>query len=167
MKNVEKSNVVRSAFIKGYRVDDNGQVISPSGKVRKTTVSKYGYLRFSFKDELGKHHILFAHRLAAYQWFGELAVSSELEVRHINGFRKDNRKSNLALGTASQNMMDKSVEARVAQARYAASKLRRFTDEQIAIIRAKRAAGCKLIDIANEFGTAKSTISYIINHATY
>lgn len=149
------------AYEKGYRVNDEGQVVAPRGNIRALTVDADGYYRFS----LGHNGSTRVHSLAAIQWFGDYDES--LEIRHLDGNPKNNARSNLALGTRSQNEMDKSAAVRQRVAARAASKQRKFTETTVAEIRMKWAQGATLKQLIAEYGGAKSTISYIVNNKMY
>lgn len=96
------------AYRKGYRVNTDGQPISPTGKLRKTCkyqTKRYVIEKFNIAVE-GKVVPIKVHQLCAYQKFG-LWDSSRIHVRHLDGNSLNNRPENIALGTASQNMLDR------------------------------------------------------------
>jgi hypothetical protein len=142
----------------------DGTVVDVSGFPRNTQL-KNGYLEFSIR--LGITRKVKVHVLAAYQKFGEACFQEGILVRHLNGVSTDNSLDNIAIGTASDNMMDLPPQARLARARHAATKLRSLTPEQVLELRKRFAAGEKLQTLATEFGVAKSTASYAINKKTY
>ena len=90
-----------------------------------------------------------------------------IQVRHLNGDPKDNSWDNIAIGTQSDNMMDIPIEERVRKAKLASSKIRRFTDEQVAMIRSDRAAGMTYSKLCQKYDTSKGTLSYMFNEAQY
>ena len=138
-----------------------GQVIAPRGNQRALTVDADGYYRFS----VGHNGSTRVHSLAAIQWFG--SYDEGLEVRHLDGNQKNNRRENLALGTATQNAFDKTATQRREHAQKAAAARRRFTDEQIAEIRRKFAAGVSQKTLIAEFGGTKSSMSGICTNRLY
>lgn len=149
------------AYEKGYRVNDAGQVVAPRGNIRALTVDPDGYYRFS----LGHNGSTRVHSLAAIQWFGD--YDGSLEIRHLDGDPRNNTRYNLALGTRSQNEMDKAAAVRQRVAAAAAATQRRFTEAVVAEIRMKWDRGATLKQLVAEYGGAKSTISYIVNNKTY
>jgi hypothetical protein len=67
---------------------------------------------FGIETPHGRKH-LSVHRLQAYQKYGEELYVGGLEVRHLDNVCSNNAESNIALGTKSQNAMDKPKETRV------------------------------------------------------
>lgn len=114
----------RIAFAKGYRVSRDGKTVnSRRGNPRTLRVNKDGYLQFNIKVGT-RCYPLKVHRLQAYQQFGESIFSAEC-VRHLDGNPANNAVENLALGTASENMMDRPSSARRAHAMRAVAVCRR------------------------------------------
>lgn len=162
------AELVRLADARGYRVNDSGDVIGPGGVTRKPYVNpKKPYQLFSLKDERGRHGHFFGHKLAAFQKFGEAALKPGVHVRHIDGNSLNNSPENLELGSASENMMDRSAVARRRSGTHAASFRRKLTPEQVDEFRRRRRSGEYLDALCAEFGIAKSTGSYIANGRTY
>ena len=64
----------------------------------------------------------------------------------------NNSFDNIAIGIASENMMDRPKEERVNHAIRAASHLRKFTDKEIADMRIDRANGATYKDIMEKYG---------------
>jgi len=160
------NDTIRHLIKMGYKVDDNGNVFTPTGKVRNVDIDKKGYKRFSIEYK-GTFRAISVHRVVAFQKYGEEAFKKEIQVRHKNGVCSDCTVGNILIGTASDNNMDKPEHVRKAVATKAAASLRKFTDSDIERIRELRKQGVKLNDIAEEYKVVKSTISYIINRRTY
>jgi len=154
----------------GYFVDDDGQVIGPRGP-RSTRTNKDGYHRFSVRiDGPGKRISgnIMAHQLAAYQKFGTGIFEKGVVIRHMNGDPLNNRESNLELGTHSQNMMDRTPEARLAHSKLAAKSLRKLqTPEEIAALRADQSAGMTYKQLSVKYKISTGSISYLINERYY
>lgn len=83
----------------GYSVDSEGNVYSPLRRL-KPRVHTHGYLRVGVRGE--DHYI---HRLVWTGFHG--GIPEGLQVRHLNGVKSDNRLVNLAVGTQSDNELDK------------------------------------------------------------
>lgn len=151
-----------------YAVTADGRVfnaIRKNGKFRKLDLSE-SYPRFGHKFEDGVRQVM-VHRLVAFKKYGEALFQPGIEVRHKDGNPGNFEESNIIIGTHSENMMDRSPERRVEVAKNAARRRRKFTDDQITEIRAKRIAGATLPQLAIEYRTYKSTLSYIVRGLTY
>lgn len=99
------------AHRKGYRVTDDGRVISPRGKERKLSVKpNEGYPRFR---HIKNGSPVMVHRLQAFQKFGYAMFAQGIEVRHLDGNSSNNRAENIAIGTKSDNAMDKPADVRL------------------------------------------------------
>jgi transposase-like protein len=79
----------------------------------------------------------------------------------------NNRPSNIAIGSPSDNMMDMRVSDRVDKAKKAAGARRCFSKEQAIEVCERYASGVSLKTLAREYGVANATISYLINGRTY
>ncbi len=156
----------------GYRVDDDGNIYGPKGRILKNSKNNTtGYCHVvtftKLIDGTRRSLCFYTHRLAAYQWFGDATLADNVEVRHLDGNKLNNKRSNLALGTHSQNMRDVAPELRQKKAQKAADQLKALTPEQVLELRAMRAAGARYIDLMEIFGIAKSTVAYIVQRKTY
>ena len=166
------------AFQRGYRLNEDGDLISPKGKALVSKVRK-------FKRKLGKsvhtqRYKVFSvyipnygtvtvlcHRLGAYQKFSKRVFEKGVLVRHLNGNSLDNSLSNLALGTVVDNRMDIPPEVRRRASLIASRQRRRFSDEIISQIRHDREAGMTYSQIGTKYQASKSTLSYLFNKASY
>jgi hypothetical protein len=155
----QSKSVARVVFAhnRGYYVTDDGVLFSPSGRqLRIQWTGKYP--AFSVKLN-GKSRLTKIHQLAAYQRFGEAALSDGVEVRHLNGNRLDCSSTNIAIGSPHDNRMDMPAHVRQKSAAVAASKRRVFTPEQVRDLRVESAAGASRGTLAKKYGVAKSTVS--------
>jgi len=151
------------AFTAGYRVNETGEVRSPTGLIRKLTTNSYGYKTFNMKLD-GCSYPILVHQLVAYQKFGEAAFAIDVVVRHRNGIRNDNTPDNILIGSHSENMMDIDPIARHAKALKAARSQAKLTDDDVAFI---RNAGMTLKQIMTKYGISKSTASLVRSGKTY
>ena len=167
----KQNESVKLAWNRGYRVDYEGNFISSKGNILTPIKNNRGYYCWTisnYKTDKGRNHTFNIHRLQAYQKFGDKLFEPSTQVRHINGNCLDNSWENIEIGTSSDNMMDKSVEIRRKIAKKAASKLRKFSDDEIESIRISYRSGIiTLPKLAKYYNVSKSTISYIINNHTY
>lgn len=165
------------AYERGYRVTDEGRVVSPHGRVlsikrhgsqRYPTVS----LRVGTQNTPSGMYGLPAHHLAAYCFFGEQALSSGLKVRHLNGDTEDLSRTNIRLGTGSDNEMDKTPAVRRASAQVARAAQKRpgnyrFTDDEVRSIRARSCDGETGAAIGRSLGVTKECIHLILKGVNY
>jgi len=157
---------VRIASAKGYIVLEDGSVRSPRWKMLRLHPRGDDRLAFSINTEEGSVSV-YVHQMVAYQKYGPDAFAEGVEVRHLNNDHKDNRPSNIKLGTHSQNMLDRPVEERVAHARKAAAVLRKLSDLEVEELRRDRAASMTYKQLRQKYGLTKSSISYILHAKTY
>ncbi len=179
MADSKRTRCIRIAFRIGYRVTDEGGVVAPSGRRLLVNANDAGYFHFSMTTHVADRERyglpraarVPVHRLAAYQLFGEDALQFGTDTRHLNGDRLDNRLVNIAIGTRSDNMMDRPAHARKAHAMKAACSPRRtrrkLTDDQVREIRKRLAAGESARALAKVFAVAKGTINNIMYGRSY
>ena len=111
MKSERAKFWTRWAYVKGYRVLDDGTLLNPSGKRLRATPSSSGYPTF----KVGSHkaqYTLQLHVFAAYCRYGEKALEAEC-VRHKDDVRTNCTRLNLRLGTRVDNAADLSEETRL------------------------------------------------------
>ena len=159
---------------RGYTVTDCGKLMGLRDNVIKASISgKQRYPTFS-TNWGGIVYGIPIHQFAAYIFFGERAFDDSLVVRHLNADRLDFSKSNIALGTYSENENDKPKEVRVrsAKAARAAQGYRpmnaKLTDDQVAIVRSfyndlkgNKAPNGSVIKLSEELGVSKTVIHKI------
>lgn len=110
---------ILKAVESGYTVNESGNVVNRNGVQIKSVISD-NYARFTIRLN-NSHAAVKVHRLLAYQKFGSVIFNKSIHVRHLNGNSLDNSYNNIAIGSASDNMMDKSPQARHESAKHAAS----------------------------------------------
>jgi HNH endonuclease len=98
---------IKLAELNGFWWDEDTQeLVTPRGTRHKPIL--YGKQRYpSYTTGFGSFLI---HKFVAYKLFGEDALLSI--VRHLDGNTLNLQRSNLALGTHSENNLDKSPEVR-------------------------------------------------------
>jgi hypothetical protein len=106
----------------GYTVNPfTGDVIGLRGGIRKLTDNRrgQGYLTLGVTDNqekrpngYGKTFPLPVHKFVAYLKWGDEAFAPGIDVRHKNNNAKDNRWSNILIGSRSDNMNDLPPEVR-------------------------------------------------------
>lgn len=151
-----------SAYEKGYRVTKDGVPQGIDVIEKSEYVGDTGYLCFSVKNRYG-HNYIHTHRLQAYQKFGEKIFDDDIQVRHLNGNKKDNSWSNISIGTQSDNMMDRPKKQRMRQAKYANEKV---SNKEAIEIRERVESGNyeTYKKLAEEYNLkSKSSIHYIVH----
>jgi hypothetical protein len=166
MRESKRNTAIIIAEERGYKVLDDGSVISPTGKRMNPRPDTEGYLRFNIKDDGETLHVM-VHKLAAFQRFGGVIFEEDQEVRHINNIRTDNAKGNVSFGTHSDNMMDVAASIRMHCALASALPKRKLSVPQVRELRALRKDGWTIRQLCKKYGLAISTVSYIINRKTY
>lgn len=116
MSYMSKANEVTAlAHRKGYRVTEQGEVVNATGRTRKCqTKRSKGDARLVFNVAIGYRKVfpVLVHKLQAYQKFGDEAFKVGTLVRHLDGNAFNNRPDNIALGTPTDNAMDRRPIAR-------------------------------------------------------
>jgi hypothetical protein len=125
-------------------------------RVKAVFITDQGYCQISYK---GKK--LNVHRIVYRYFHGKLDMS--MEVNHEDGNRQRNHKDNLTLLTPKQNIQH-SYNTLGRATNFGARKL---TPEDALQIRLANEAGRSMHKLAEDYGVAKSTISYIVNNKTY
>lgn len=98
-------NVKSLDWLPGYLVREDGQIVGPTGVIRKTKPNKGGYQTFN-AHVLGKCKTIRVHVLVCEAWHGPAPVGTDL-VRHLDGNRENNSASNLKWGTHVENAADR------------------------------------------------------------
>jgi hypothetical protein len=93
-----------------YEVSDQGRVRSIArprarGRILKPTSDPRGYQRITIHSTGSKRQVS-VHRLVCLAFLGDPPDDAS-EVRHLNGDPRDNRLTNLAWGSRSENARDK------------------------------------------------------------
>ncbi len=167
----KQKQAVVEAYTRGYRVNSNvvfnvrGEPVK--GFYIKSSRRNLFYHHFSVKIG-GSSWNVRTHLLVAYQKFKEKLFEEGIQVRHLNNNSTDNNESNIELGTAQQNAMDRSPEDRRKHAIKASQHIHRLkTKEEITEFLTDRANGMSFKKLAQKWGMNLSTISCLFNQAEY
>ena len=150
------------AYEKGYRVSSDGVVTSGGGKIRKLASQKRGKderRSFTVSTPFGVYPIP-VHRLVAYQKFSEAMIEPGFVVRHLDGDACNNALDNIAIGTASDNSMDRPPLARQLHAQKGSRGQGRLDDITWALVQADYDAGVGYKKLRTKYGVNVSTLSY-------
>lgn len=85
-----------------YKVDSNGSVYGPRGKILKPRCDKDGYLRLNMMHPRDGRKTFLVHRLMMLTYFGE--TPSGFCIDHIDRNKQNNSVQNLRFVTTAQNM---------------------------------------------------------------
>lgn len=128
----------------GFLAGSDGTIVGPSGRVRRAGLSNSGYLYF------GRN--VYAHALVCEAFHGPRPEG--MEVAHHDGNRLNNQAGNLRWTTHRDNEADKIRHDQVARGdRSGRAKL---TSEQVAQLRADRAAGDAMRTLAARYDISAS-----------
>ena len=154
------SKVENIASKRGYKVTEDGLFLNPKG-CEIGTIDKRGYkqtnIRVNF--ELIK---LSAHRLQAFQKYGNKIYQQQIEVRHKNGIRSDNTWENILIGSHKDNMMDIPEQIRVQKSKQATSFVSKHNKLDIIEFYNKVRSYKKTMDKFNI--SSKGTLNYILKN---
>jgi hypothetical protein len=117
-------------YRRGYRVKRDGTLVNPQGVPIHGNKPKPGtYRRFTVNCVIDGRQLqlhLDAHRLQAYQKFGDALFEPRILCRHLDGNSLNNSWDNIAIGTFSDNAMDQPPEVRHRRACHAAAALIKY-----------------------------------------
>lgn len=144
----------------GFTVTPDGSIVrNPDGEVMKQHFGGRGYKVFAFGPKKKRHKCL-VHRFNAWFKFGDKIYEPNIVCRHLDGNPHNNHIDNIALGTQSDNMMDRPADVRHAHA--SAASRHAMKHDHVAIIEFYRLNGFNKTMV--EFGiSSKGTLSFIIN----
>jgi hypothetical protein len=129
-----------------------------AGRILKPGLGSHGYLGVS----LGRNNHHLVHRLMAAAFLPP--GPGKTHVNHINGDKTDNRIENLEWSNKSLNQihaMKLGLYAGPPLKRGVAQGNAKLTDDDVRLIRLKRAAGAQYQHIASEFGVSQSLAFYV------
>lgn len=166
-KELSKGNrIILDIVEKGYYITRDGKAVGPTG-IQLIDISDRGYNRINATSKNGERFRISAHRLQAYQKYGDRIFESGIHVRHLDGNSLNNSYDNIAIGTQSDNMMDQPKEIRKSRAKHAASYSKSLSDEEVRSLRLDRKEGMSYKQLMYKYKIVKSTVSFIVNRKTY
>jgi len=164
------SDAIRLAFKKGYRVTKDGSVINAVGRQRKCQLKRgnssdpaMSYLVFNIGIGDRKVYPVLVHRLLAYQVFGEDALTEGAQTRHLDGNPLNNTPDNIAMGTPTDNALDRPVIDRKLHAQKAGKAYSKYSDDLWAQVKLDHASGMGYKKLRQKYGIPLGTLSYQIS----
>lgn len=151
-------NKLEIALKKGYRVSKGGELINPNGVIISGSLSSNGYLKFKFSYN-GIKQEMPVHRLQAFQKFGAELFNQGVVVRHLNSNKTDNSEDNIAIGSYSDNAMDRPLEQRRKISSIATRKITKYNHDSIFLIYST--VGYK--KTRDQTGISKCALTHIVN----
>jgi hypothetical protein len=155
------TDAIKLAKEKGYTADREGSIYGPRGnrlKLRQQGSNKRTYPHFGVVLN-GQTVGVAAHKFISYLKFGEDAIRDGVHTRHLNDDPQDSRWENIAIGSHSDNMMDKPRSMRRALAQVA-GKAKGLGDCVWDQVKADRANGATYKSLTAKYGIPKGTLSY-------
>jgi hypothetical protein len=131
---------------------------------RKTYPTNLGYAQLKMNVN-GRQRMFAAHRAILIAFSGE--NHPNLDVRHLNGIRNDNRLENLSWGTRSENMLDSLTYGTKVHCQSRPKERNgraRLTSSDIVAI---RASSDPRSELALQYGVGKSTIGHVLRGDTW
>ncbi len=152
---------------RGLYATDTGLIFScNSGKMKQLKVHgfpKRKYLTVSIANKKGVYCPESVHRLVLEAFIGECPKG--METRHLNGNSHDNRLSNLAWGTRSQNAFDRNTHGTSGRNGGERCPLSKLTEEKVLAIRAE--VGMTHQQLVDKYHTSISNVFCILHRKTW
>jgi hypothetical protein len=143
---------------RGYLVTEDGLLLNPKGH-KIGNIDKQGYVQSSIRIDK-KSAVFYAHRLQAFQKYGDKLFIDGVVTRHVNGNSLDNSWNNIAIGSHSENMMDIPEQIRIKKAKHASSFIKKYNDDEVIDFYNTCKSYKKTMD---KFGiSSKGTLNYIL-----
>jgi len=156
-----------SAYEKGYRITEKGEVYSPFvSKFLTQLKNNKEYFYFNvYLNANKRRYPVKVHRLVAYQKYKNDMFEPNMQVRHKDNNKHNNSFDNIILGTQSENAMDIPEKDRIERSIYASTRIRRFTDDEMLQIKNDHFKHKSYKKIMNEWDiSSKGTLHYILNN---
>ena len=161
---VSNQGRVRSLFRAVHALDPRGVpgIRHYASRILKATPDVRGYLHVNLSKQ-GKTFCVHVHKLVL-QTFAPPKISPELECRHLDGVKENNRIQNLIWGTCKENTDDKRLHGAIPMGeKHCNAKL---TEEDVIYIRT-RCNGLTNVFVADMFNVNKGAIRDVKKRITW
>lgn len=149
-----------------YLIRSDGYVISTrvwngqKDRVLKPHPNSFGYLTVLLTNADGESKKHFIHKLVAHHFLGEKPAN--LQIRHLDGNKLNNRFDNLKYGTAKENADDREKHGTNAYGvKIGSSKL---SESNVIEIRSQYKKRGDMVKIAEKFNVSCTQVYNIINY---
>lgn len=157
-ENIKKA--ILTAFNKNYTFNGKN-IVNPKGMILKGGINSSGYSIFSMRVEKVKRISVPIHQFVAYTKYKEKLFNKYVHVRHLDGNKLNNNEINIAIGSASENCLDKPKEIRIKCAINASNHVKKYNHKQIIN---DRKSGMTYKELMRKYNiSSKGTISFIVN----
>lgn len=160
--NLQFSGLERIGKERGYRVTDEGVFLGVNNNVLINKNKGYPCVYIKVN---GKTKVLFAHRLQAYQKYGDAIYNNGICVRHLNSDKGDNSYSNISIGTNRDNMMDKPKSERHRIGALAGKATIKYNRDEV--VEYYNECDRSRKRTINHFGMSEAGLHYILNNRKY
>lgn len=155
------------AYRRGYRITRDGRLVNPNGDFIKGCYRSGNpiYLRFTIRVD-NKFRQLYFHIFQAYIKYGDEIFFEKIQVRHKDNNSLNNIRSNILIGSNSDNQLDRSERSRSRSAVIGQSKLgkRVLSDLEVEEVRLLALQGnLSQRQIALMYNISKTALCDIIN----
>ena len=148
----------------GYFATSDGRIRTPTGRWASQKDNGNGYLYFSVQRRYAPRTRA-VHVAVCTAYHGE-KPSPELEVRHLNGDKRDNRPEDLAWGTRAQNASDGRKlghpPPRGRLTREDVEEIKRLASRPPQTVREKSIGHVNYVPIADRFGITPTHVQHIV-----
>ncbi len=153
----------------GYEASNLGRI--RSWNVRRQSLAPLimkprlsnGYVRIGLRRGEKKQYSRYVHVLVLEAFVG--LRPNEMECRHLDNNRENNKLSNLAWGTRAENDEDKRIAGTGIRGEH--HKLAKLTERDVVAIRKLSSIGFTQRQIAKKYGVCKSTVGYALRQETW
>ncbi len=127
---MDKLRIEQIATKRGYVVSEDGIMYNPKGE-EIGHKNDNGYIKTNIRPNKGEHHSVLAHRLQAFQKYGQALYLKGIVTRHYDGNKLNNSWDNILIGTHQQNMLDIPEQIRIKKSKLSWKNTREYKREDV------------------------------------